>query len=106
MLACYLIQEVKGHINQRLWPKSLNLTLGEKSKITLVTFGSKKPQLVDTPSTVLNRKLRDRAFVKLTANVFPTITGEMQRRPLNKRFCKTGNICGETTYLLMLYPPN
>ena len=27
--------------------KKLNLTLGEKSEIALVTFGSKKPQLVD-----------------------------------------------------------
>ena len=31
-------------------------------------------------------KLRDGTILKLTANVIPTITGEMQRRPLNKRF--------------------
>ena len=66
--------------------KKLNLTLGEKSKNALVTFGSKKPQLVDTPSTVLNMKLRDGTILKLTANVIPTIIGEMQRRPLDKRF--------------------
>ena len=58
--------------------KKLSLKLGEKSKISLVTFGSKKPQPLETPSTVLNIELKDGSSLQITANVIPKITGEMQ----------------------------
>ena len=63
--------------------KKLSLKLGEKSKISLVTFGSEKPQPLETPSTVLNIELKDGSALQITANVIPKITGEMQRRPFN-----------------------
>ena len=65
--------------------KKLSLTLGEKSKISLVTFGSEKPQPLVTPSTVLNIELKDGSALQITANIIPKITGEMQRRPFNTR---------------------
>ena len=48
--------------------KKLSLTLGEKNKISLVTFGSEKPQQLVTPSTVLNTKLKDGSALQITAN--------------------------------------
>ena len=59
--------------------KKLSLTLGEKSKISLVTFGSEKPQPLVTPSTVLNIELKDGSALQITAHIIPKITGEMQR---------------------------
>ena len=50
---------------------------GRGSKIALVTFGSEKPTMLDTPSTVLNMELKDGSVVTLTANVIPSITGSM-----------------------------
>ena len=58
--------------------KKLSLKLGEKSKIFLVTFGSKEPQPLETPSTVLNIELKDGSSLQITANVIPKLTGEMQ----------------------------
>ena len=63
--------------------KKLSLTLGEKSKISLVTFGSEKPQPLVTSSTVLSIELKDGSALQITANIIPKITGEMQRRPFN-----------------------
>ena len=39
--------------------------------------------MLDTPSSVLNTELKDGSVLKLTANVIPSITGSMQRRPFN-----------------------
>lgn len=63
--------------------KKLNLKLGKVNEIALVTFGSEKAQNIKTPSTVLELQLRDGTFFKLTANVIPSITGSVQRRPFN-----------------------
>ena len=63
--------------------RKLNLKLGNKSKISLITFGSEKPQPLDTPSTDLNFELKDGSVLKITANVIPSITGSMQRRSID-----------------------
>ena len=46
--------------------RKLNLKLGNKSKISLITFGSEKPQTLDTPSTDLNIELKEGSVLKIT----------------------------------------
>ena len=90
--ACMLFDSgsQRTYITEALAEK-LNLTLGEKSEIALFTFGSKKPQLVDTPSTVMYMKLRDGAILKLTANVIPTIYRRNAKTPRKQTiFAKLG----------------
>lgn len=63
--------------------RKLNLKLANKSKISLITFGSEKPKSLDTPSADLNIELKDGSVLKITANVIPSITGSMQRRSID-----------------------
>ena len=95
----------RTYITEKL-ARKLKLKLGEKSKIALVTFGSEKQTMLDTPSTVLNMELKDGSFIKLTANVIPSITGSMKRRPFNTTAYKTGNIYGKTMHLQILCQVN
>ena len=68
--------------------RKLNLKLGEMNEISLLTFGSEKPKPQKTPSTVLDIKLRNGSILKITANVIPSITGSVQRRPFDTKCLK------------------
>ena len=58
------------------------------NKISLLTFGSEKPKPQKTPSTVLDIKLKNASILKITANVIPSITGSVQRRPFETKCLK------------------
>ena len=58
------------------------------NEISLLTFGSAKPKPQKTPSTVLDIKLRNGSILKITANVIPSITGSVQRRPFDTKCLK------------------
>ena len=58
------------------------------NEISLLTFGSEKPKPKKTPSTVLDIKLRNDSILKITANVIPSITGSVQRRPFDTKCLK------------------
>ena len=64
-------------------PKALNLKMGELTELSLVTFGSKKPQRYRTQTTKVDITLNDRSICTVTANVVPSITGNIQRGPTN-----------------------
>lgn len=68
--------------------RKLHLKLGEINEIALVTFGSEKPKIIKTPSTVVDIELRDGSVLKISANVVPSITGSIQRRPFNTNCLK------------------
>ena len=59
--------------------KTLNLKMGELTELSLVTFGSKKPQRYRTPTTKVDIALKDGSTCTITANVVPSITGNIQR---------------------------
>ena len=63
--------------------KSLNLKMGEPNDITLVTFGSKKPQRIKSPSTTIGITLRNGSTLQINANVIPSITGTVFRGPIH-----------------------
>ena len=63
--------------------KTLNLKMGELTELSLVTFGSKKPQIYRTPTTKVDITLKDGSTCTITANVVPSITGNIQRGPIN-----------------------
>ena len=62
--------------------KTLNLTLGKPNNITLVTFGSKKPQKIKSPSTTMDITLRDGSTLTINAKVIPSITRTVYRGPI------------------------
>ena len=63
--------------------KTLNLKMGELTELSLVTFGSKKPQRYRRPTTKVDITLKDGSICTITANVVPSITGNIQRGPIN-----------------------
>ncbi|XP_045216847.2 uncharacterized protein LOC123566631 [Mercenaria mercenaria] len=72
----------RTYITERL-ANSLNLKTEGEQEIRLVTFGSEKSQLIKTVSTKLKIKLKDGNDLIITANIVPTITGSIQRKPVN-----------------------
>lgn len=63
--------------------KKLQLTIGEKQTIQLVTFGSEKPQTIQTPTTQVQMRLVDDSYITITANIVPKICGQIFRRPIS-----------------------
>lgn len=63
--------------------KALGLKLGEVNDITLVTFGSKHPQKIKSPTTTIDITLKDGSLLTITANVIPGITGSTFRGPVH-----------------------
>ena len=63
--------------------KTLNLKNGDVTELSLVTFGSKKPQRYRTLTTKLDIKLKDGSLFTITANVVPSIAGNLQREPIS-----------------------
>ena len=72
----------RSYITESL-AKALNLKMGELTELSLVTFGSKKPQRYRTPTTKVDITLKDGSNCTITANVVPSITGNIQRDPIN-----------------------
>ncbi|XP_060570667.1 uncharacterized protein LOC132728956 [Ruditapes philippinarum] len=72
----------RTYITERL-AKSLNLKKKSRQEIRLVTFGSDKPKVIRTMSTQLNIQLKDGQNFAITANIVPTITGSIQRKPVS-----------------------
>ncbi|XP_053392033.1 uncharacterized protein LOC128554743 [Mercenaria mercenaria] len=69
------------YITERL-ATSLNLKRTNEQEIHLVTFGSDKAKVIKTMSTKLNVRLKDGHDYTITANIVPTITGSIQRKPV------------------------
>ena len=53
------------------------------NEIMLVTFGSKKPKRIRSPTTKLDIVLKDGTILQINVNVVPQIGGSIQRRPIN-----------------------
>ena len=68
--------------------KKINLKLGKKEEIMLVTFGSDTPKRIKTPTIKLKIQLKDGSTLKMSANVVPQIAGSIQRRPFNLKSVK------------------
>ena len=58
----------RSYITESL-AKALNLKMGELTELSLVTFGSKKPQRYRTPTTKVDITLKDGSNCTITANV-------------------------------------
>ena len=78
--------------------KKLNLKMGELSELSLVTFGSKKPQRYRSPTIKVDITLKDGSICTITANVVPSITGNIQRGPINLSSVQ------DREYLVKQYP--
>ena len=63
--------------------KALNLKMGKLKELSFVTFGSKTFQRYGTPTTKVDITLKDRSNGTVTANVVPSITGNIQRDPIH-----------------------
>ena len=63
--------------------RRLNLKMGNRDDIMLVTFGSEKPTRIRPPTTKLDIRLKDGSTLQISANVVPQIAGSIQRRPVN-----------------------
>ena len=63
--------------------KKMNLKMGKREEIMLLTFGSNTPKKIKTPTTKLNIFLKDGSTLKISANVVTQIAGSIQRRPVN-----------------------
>ena len=75
----------RSYITESL-AKALNLKMGELTELSLVTFGSKKPQRYRTPTTKVDITLKDGSNCTITANVVPSITDNIQRDPISINF--------------------
>ncbi len=60
----------------------LNLKRYREQEIRLVTFGSDKSKVIKTTSTKLKVKLLNGKELLITANIVPSITGTIQRKPV------------------------
>ena len=63
--------------------KKLDLKIGKREEIMLVTFGSEKPKRIQTRTTKLDIVLKDGSTLNISANVVPQIAGSIQRRPVD-----------------------
>ncbi|XP_062582984.1 uncharacterized protein LOC134244753 [Saccostrea cucullata] len=73
----------RTYITENLAEK-LKLKILTTEKISLITFGAEKPKIVKTPKVSLKMKLKDRLYLSIEANVVPSITGTVQRKPIPK----------------------
>ena len=68
--------------------KKMDLKLGKREEIMLVTFGSEKPKRIQTRTTKLDIVLKDGSTLNVRANVVPQIAGSIQRRPIDLKSFK------------------
>ena len=63
----------------------LNLKRGKESMINLVTFGSERPKTHRTAETTIGIMLKGGSTMNINANVVPSITGSIIRRPIQSK---------------------
>ena len=71
--------------------KRLNLKLGDKDELMLVTFGSAKPKRAESQNTKLDIVLKDGSILTISANVVPQIAESTQRRHVNLKTLENWN---------------
>ena len=72
----------RTYITEKL-AKNLKLKLGTTDELSVVTFGKEKPSKIKTRKATINLKLHDGTLMQMTVNVVPTVTGTVQRVPVN-----------------------
>ena len=60
-----------------------------KSHLVVYTFGSSKPDNIETPVVEIGFVLKSGFIMRLRANVVPEISGKIQRAPINDRVHKS-----------------
>lgn len=60
----------------------LKLDRQQEDELHLFTFGSNRSKVIKTSLTTLKIKLKDNTFMTVTANIVPSITGNIQRKPM------------------------
>ncbi len=60
----------------------LNLKKMGEQEIRLATFGTETPKVIKTSSTEISIKLNNGKYMKLSANIVPTISGSVQRKTI------------------------
>ena len=84
----YLLMDCGSHrsyISSHLAQK-LNLKIGKKEKISILTFGSTSSTIVTTQTTSIKLNLKDGSQMALKVNVVPSIAGtpgRLERFPIN-----------------------
>ena len=63
--------------------KGLKLTIDPTEKLSVVTFGSDKPKRIDYRPSKLELLLKNGSVMSLKVAVVPSITGKINRVPLN-----------------------
>ena len=71
----------RSYISSHL-AQTLNLKMEKKEKISIVTFGSANPTIVNTQTTSIKLMLKDGSRMSLKVNVVPYIAGKMERVPM------------------------
>ena len=71
----------RTYITEKL-AEQLQLTRGKEEEIKLVTFGSDTAKTIKTTQTKLSLKLKNGAYLELTANIVPVISGSVQRKAM------------------------
>lgn len=71
----------RTYITEKMADK-LNLEREEETEIKLNTFGSDQPKVIRTPSAKVGIRLKDDQLFYITANIVPSITGTVQRKPV------------------------
>ncbi|XP_053395800.1 uncharacterized protein LOC128555967 [Mercenaria mercenaria] len=77
----------RTYITERLATK-LGLKPEDEQELKLVTFGSENTKVIKTKSAKISIKLNNGSYMKITANVVPTISGTIQRNPVKQLLTK------------------
>lgn len=78
-----MIQVRIGVTFQKKLARELCLLEEGEQIIHVVTFGSTKAKTIRTKYTKVDVKLNNGKFVRITANIVPLISGELQRKPID-----------------------
>ena len=88
----------RSYITESL-AKKLKLRLEDDQEIRRVTFGSDRPKVLKTKSTKLKIKLANGETMDITANVVPTISGNIQRNSVSEFLIGQVNHLVNSVYL-------
>ena len=72
---------LRTYITEKL-AEQLQLTREKEEEIKLVTFGSDTATTIKTTLTKLSLKLKNGAYLELSANIVPVISGSVQRKAM------------------------
>ena len=71
----------RTYITEKL-AEQLQLTREKEEEIKLVTFGSDTAKTIKTTQTKLSLKLKNGAYLELSANIVQVISGSVQRKAM------------------------